>query len=57
MQKVPAQTARVLLVDDEDAITSTLGPHLERAGFEVIVAHDGEEALQRHSKSAPDIVV
>lgn len=33
MQQVPAQTARVLLVDDEDAITSTLGPYLERAGF------------------------
>lgn len=28
MQQVPAQTARVLLVDDEDAITSTLGPYL-----------------------------
>ena len=57
MQQVPAQTARVLLVDDEDAITSTLGPYLERAGFEVIVARDGEEALQHHSKSTPDIVV
>ena len=48
---------RVLLVDDEEAITSTLGPYLERAGFEVVVAADGEEALERHAESRPDIVV
>ncbi|PIO50219.1 DNA-binding response regulator [Leucobacter sp. OAMLP11] len=48
---------RVLLVDDEEAITSTLAPYLERAGFEVVVAADGEEALERHTESRPDIVV
>lgn len=51
------QRPRVLLVDDEEAITSTLGPYLERAGFEVVVAADGEEALERHAESRPDIVV
>ena len=48
---------RVLLVDDEPAITSTLGPFLERAGFEVAVAGDGEEALALHASERPDIVV
>lgn len=48
---------RVLLVDDEEAITSTLGPYLERAGFEVVVAGDGLQALDRHADSSPDIVV
>lgn len=48
---------RVLLVDDEEAITSTLGPYLERAGFEVTIAGDGGEALERHAETRPDIVV
>lgn len=47
----------VLLVDDEDAITSTLGPYLERSGFDVVVAGDGEEALALHARHSPDIVV
>jgi len=36
---------RVLLVDDEEAITTTLGPFLERSGFDVTVAGDGIDAL------------
>lgn len=48
---------RLLLVDDEQAITSTLGPYLERAGFEVIIASDGEQALEQHATHQPDIVV
>lgn len=48
---------RILLVDDEEAITSTLGPYLERAGFEVLVASDGAQALELHAAHRPDIVV
>ncbi|WP_205881151.1 response regulator transcription factor [Leucobacter insecticola] len=48
---------RVLLVDDEEAILSTLGPYLERAGFEVIFAEDGGAALRSHAALHPDIVV
>jgi PleD family two-component response regulator len=33
---------RVLLVDDEQAITDNLAPLLERAGFAVTVAADGD---------------
>lgn len=53
----PDPRPRILLVDDEEAITSTLGPYLERAGFEVVTAGDGEEALRRHAEARPDIVV
>ncbi|WP_040167712.1 response regulator transcription factor [Microbacterium gorillae] len=48
---------RVLLVDDEEAITATLAPFLERSGFEVHVAGDGLDALARYGTVAPDIVV
>lgn len=36
---------RVLLVDDERDLVKTVGKYLEVAGFEVLVARDGEEAL------------
>lgn len=48
---------RLLLVDDEEAITATLAPYLERSGFRVRVAADGVEALRLHAEWAPDIVV
>ena len=49
--------ATVLLVDDEAAITANLAPFLERAGFAVAVATDGEEALARAVAGAPAVIV
>lgn len=48
---------RILLVDDEEAITVQLAPFLERASFTVEVAGDGEEALRRVAEFAPDLIV
>jgi DNA-binding response OmpR family regulator len=48
---------KVLLVDDEQAITSNLAPFMERAGFCVAVAADGEEALRQVSGFRPDLAV
>jgi DNA-binding response OmpR family regulator len=47
----------ILVVDDEIAITSSLAAFLTRAGFEVKVAHDGEEALEQIEAACPDLVV
>ena len=49
--------SKLLLVDDEEAITTNLAPFLERAGFDVAVAGDGEEALQMVETSAPDLII
>ena len=46
------RTTRVLLVDDEAAITANLAPFLERAGFIVSVAEDGEAALRAMETAA-----
>jgi len=48
---------KVLLTDDEAAITSNLAPFLERAGYEVIVASNGEEALELVRSFSPDLIV
>ena len=52
-----ASQPKILLVDDEQAITDNLSPFLERSGFDVAVAADGEEALRQVSAFEPDLVV
>ena len=47
----------ILLVDDEDAITNNLSPFLKRSGYRVLVAVNGEEALERIREANPDLVV
>ena len=47
----------ILLADDEEAITAELQPFLERAGFSVLVARDGEAALAAGLEREPDLIV
>lgn len=51
------EQAHILLVDDEDAITRTLAPFLERSGFAVSTARNGEAALQRLPELRPDLII
>jgi len=48
---------RILLVDDEDAIQKLLRFPLEKDGYEVIAARDGEEALETFAKHDFDLVI
>ncbi len=48
---------RILLVDDETQIVHVLRGYLERAGFAVLAAHDGPEALRIARQEAPDLVL
>ncbi len=50
-----AQT--VLIVDDEARIVKLVHDYLERAGFDVLAAHDGEMALQVARRDQPDLIV
>jgi two-component system phosphate regulon response regulator PhoB len=47
----------ILIVDDEDSLVEILRYNLERAGFEVASARDGEEALTLIAERTPDLVV
>jgi DNA-binding response OmpR family regulator len=49
--------SHILLVDDQPIITANLAPYLERSGFTVTVASDGEEALRVIEAAAPDLIV
>ncbi len=48
---------RVLVVDDEPDITGLLAYHLAKAGFRVITAANGSEALKSAREQRPDLVV
>ena len=47
----------ILLVEDEDALATLLQYNLEKEGYEVVVAGDGEEALVMIDEKLPDLVV
>ena len=48
---------RVLVVDDETMVTEVVGRYLQREGFDVDLAGDGEEALRLAREQRPDLVV
>ena len=54
----PAETsARILLVDDEHSVQTLLAYPLRKAGYEVVSARDGREALDRFAEGRFDLVV
>jgi two-component system, OmpR family, response regulator len=50
-------SSTILLVDDEDSVQKLLAYPLEREGFRVLQARDGEEALERFAAEEVDLVV
>ena len=58
-QKVQASSGTILVVDDDDGVRTVSTLSLERAGFRVVSARDGEEcmALMRHSGTHFDAVL
>lgn len=48
---------KILVVDDEQSIVTLLQYNLERSGYDVITASDGEEALEQAENENPDLIV
>jgi DNA-binding response OmpR family regulator len=48
---------KALIVDDDLALADVVSFTMRRAGFEVIVAHDGQTALDRWRESEPDLII
>ena len=48
---------KALVVDDDLALADVVSFTLRRAGYEVIVAHDGQMALERWQAEQPDFIV
>jgi len=50
-------TAKVLVVDDEQPIIDVLTYNLKRSGYQVLVAWDGEGALEVARRERPDLII
>src|SRR2546422_138623 len=50
-------SSTILLVDDEESVQKLLAYPLEREGYRVLQARDGEEALKRFASERVDLVV
>ncbi len=50
-------TPYVLVVEDEDALSTLLSYNLEKEGYQVAVAADGEEGLMLVDERQPDLIV
>lgn len=50
-------TNRILIADDEAHVTHVVSAKLRKAGFEVQIANDGEEALRLALEQPPDMLI
>lgn len=50
-------TKKLLVADDEQFISTAYSDGLQRAGFTVLVTHDGAEALEKIKSERPDLVL
>ncbi len=48
---------KALVVDDDFALSDVLSFTMRRAGFQVITAHDGKEALDLWQSESPDLII
>ncbi len=48
---------KILLVEDHEALWDFLSRRLRRHGFDVVLAHDGQHALDQVSAEQPDIIL
>ena len=47
----------VLIVDDEEYIVTSLEYVMKSAGYKVVVAYDGEQAIAKTKETAPDLLI
>jgi two-component system alkaline phosphatase synthesis response regulator PhoP len=50
-------THRILVVDDEPAVTDLLAYNLRKAHYKVLVASDGRQALKLAREASPDLIL
>jgi len=57
MSAEPAAAKKILVVDDNEIILKTISLKLQGAGYQVITALDGAEAVAAARKQTPDLVL
>ena len=49
--------AKILLVEDHEELWDFLSRRLRRRGFDVVLAHDGQQGLDVARREAPDVIL
>jgi len=57
MYRADGSAIRVLLVDDEPALTNLVRMALQYEGWDIDVAHDAAEAVDKYRANTPDVLV
>ncbi len=52
-----SNSMKILVVDDEELTTELAKTFLEKHGFNVIIAFDGEEGLRKAQAEKPDLIL
>jgi two-component system response regulator HydG len=56
-KSMSAEKLKVLVVDDEVALAETMAEALERSGYDVILAHSGNEGLRMLERQEPSVIL
>ena len=48
---------KILVVDDEKPISDIVKFNLDKEGYDVVTAYDGEEALEKVESEKPDLIL
>jgi PAS domain S-box-containing protein len=54
---IPSSSAVILLVDDNLTTLETLSDYLEAKGYQVILAYDGTQAIEKTIEEHPDLIL
>jgi two-component system, NtrC family, sensor kinase len=57
MLEIPSESRRILVIDDEEAARYGIGKALEREGYQVEMAPNGKEALQKIQIFVPQTII
>ena len=57
MMKDISRKKKILVVDDEKDLTALVCLHMKMAGFEVLTANNGENALDLSREEKPDLII
>jgi CheY-like chemotaxis protein len=56
-ESAPAGLKKILVVDDNEVILKTISLKLQGAGYQIITAMDGSEAVAAARKETPDLIL
>jgi len=48
---------KILIVDDEPAIIDILSSRLQASGYEICIARDGVESIEKVKSEKPDLII